>query len=99
MTSYGSITSLTVSSLHFTIPRGIGAAARFLYGPFDLINVYRHDSPYRIRAYEKHLSSGSTCVSNELGAGNPYRARVAVCTTMFLATMEACLIGTTLFCC
>ncbi|KAL5573121.1 hypothetical protein UlMin_022718 [Ulmus minor] len=59
---------LTISTLHFTIPYGVGAAA-------------------------------STRVSNELGAGNPQAARVAVLAAMFLATVEAVVVSTTLFCC
>ncbi|KAI3717070.1 hypothetical protein L1987_68409 [Smallanthus sonchifolius] len=49
---------LTISTLHFTIPYGFGAAA-------------------------------NTRVSNESGAGNPQAARLAVCTVMFLAIIEA----------
>ncbi|KAJ7971251.1 Protein DETOXIFICATION [Quillaja saponaria] len=59
---------LTISTLHFTIPYGIGAAA-------------------------------STRVSNELGAGNPQAARVAVSAAMFLAVTEAVIVSITLFCC
>ncbi|CAK9138556.1 unnamed protein product [Ilex paraguariensis] len=62
------VISLTISTLHFTIPYGIGAAA-------------------------------STRVSNELGAGNPHKARVAVWAVMFLAITEAVIVSTTLFCC
>ncbi|KAL1810074.1 hypothetical protein ACET3Z_027064 [Daucus carota] len=59
---------LTISTLHFTLPYGIGAAA-------------------------------STRVSNELGAGNPQAARVAVWTVIFLAAVEAVIVSTTLFFC
>ncbi|KAL5811706.1 hypothetical protein ACOSQ3_026656 [Xanthoceras sorbifolium] len=58
---------LTISTLHFTIPYGFGAAA-------------------------------STRVSNELGAGNPHVARVAVWAATFLAAIEAVIVSTTLFC-
>ncbi|KAH7556915.1 hypothetical protein JRO89_XS11G0011100 [Xanthoceras sorbifolium] len=61
------ISSLTISTLHFTIPYGFGAAA-------------------------------STRVSNELGAGNPHVARVAVWAATFLAAIEAVIVSTTLFC-
>ncbi|KAA8530603.1 hypothetical protein F0562_005312 [Nyssa sinensis] len=59
---------LTISTLHFTIPYGFGAAA-------------------------------STRVSNELGAGNPQVAQVAVWVVMFLAVTETAIVSTTLFCC
>ncbi|KAL7131764.1 hypothetical protein ABFS83_12G026200 [Erythranthe nasuta] len=58
---------LTISTLHFTIPYGLGAAA-------------------------------STRVSNELGAGNPDKARVAVWAVMFLAVSETITISILLFC-
>lgn len=38
-------------------------------------------------------------VSNELGAGNPQAARVAVWAAMFLSITEAVIVSTTLFCC
>lgn len=96
--------SLTVSTLHFTIPYGFGAAARSVYYFIDIFIwsacLYTTSRIRIVReTEEKHLNSDSTRISNELGAGNPYRARVAVWTAMFLATMEASLIGTTLFCC
>lgn len=59
---------LTISTLHFTLSYGFGAAA-------------------------------STRVSNELGAGNPQAARVAVRAAMFLSVIEASIVSTTLFCC
>ncbi|KAH7533916.1 hypothetical protein FEM48_Zijuj04G0182200 [Ziziphus jujuba var. spinosa] len=59
---------LTISTLHFTVPYGFGAAA-------------------------------STRVSNELGAGNPRAARMAVLVAMCLAITEAVIVSTTLFCC
>ncbi|KAF7850831.1 hypothetical protein BT93_L4950 [Corymbia citriodora subsp. variegata] len=59
---------LTISTLHFTVPYGFGAAA-------------------------------STRVSNELGAGNPNRARVVVLVIMSLAIIEAVIVGIVLFCC
>ncbi|RXH90536.1 hypothetical protein DVH24_035300 [Malus domestica] len=59
---------LTISTLHFTISYGFGAAA-------------------------------SIRVSNELGAGNPQAARVAVWAAMFLSVTEAVIVSTTLFCC
>ncbi|PON50278.1 Multi antimicrobial extrusion protein [Trema orientale] len=59
---------LTISTLHFTIPYGVGAAA-------------------------------STRVSNELGAGKPEAARLAVVVAMFLAITEAVLVSTILFLC
>ncbi|KAI8023967.1 Protein DETOXIFICATION 12 [Camellia lanceoleosa] len=42
-------------------------------------------------------AAASTRVSNELGAGNPQGARVAVFAVMFLAVMEATIVSTTLF--
>ncbi|KAK9951195.1 hypothetical protein M0R45_006652 [Rubus argutus] len=59
---------LTISTLHFTLSYGFGAAA-------------------------------STRVSNELGAGNPEAARVAVQAAMFLSVIEASIVSTTLFFC
>ncbi|KAF5763589.1 putative multi antimicrobial extrusion protein [Helianthus annuus] len=59
---------LTITSLHFTIPYGFGAAA-------------------------------STRVSNELGAGNPQAARLAVSTVMFLTIIEAIIVSMTVFSC
>lgn len=38
-------------------------------------------------------------MSNELGAGNPQAARVAVWAVMFLAIIETTVVSTTLFCC
>lgn len=38
-------------------------------------------------------------MSNELGAGNPQAARVAVLVAMSLAATEAVIVSTTLFCC
>ncbi|KAI8028758.1 Protein DETOXIFICATION 14 [Camellia lanceoleosa] len=49
--------------------------------------------PYSIGA------AASTRVSNELGAGNPQAARLAVFTVMVLAVVEAIIISTILFCC
>lgn len=40
----------------------------------------------------------STRVSNELGAGNPKAARLAVCAVLFLAIMEAVIVGISVFC-
>ncbi|XP_021288522.1 protein DETOXIFICATION 2-like [Herrania umbratica] len=57
---------LTISTLHFTIPYGFGAAT-------------------------------STRVSNELGAGNPELARMAVKVGMSMATTEAVIVSTALF--
>ncbi|OMP04700.1 Multi antimicrobial extrusion protein [Corchorus olitorius] len=57
---------LTISTLHFTIPYGFGAAA-------------------------------STRVSNELGAGNPEIARMAVKVGMSMATIEAIIVSIALF--
>ncbi|XP_009776776.1 protein DETOXIFICATION 12-like isoform X1 [Nicotiana tabacum] len=57
---------LTISTLHFTIPYGFGAAA-------------------------------STRISNELGAGNPQKARLAVQLVMFLAVIETVVLSTSLF--
>ncbi|XP_059670716.1 protein DETOXIFICATION 12-like [Cornus florida] len=59
---------LTISTLHFTIQYGFGAAA-------------------------------STRVSNELGAGNPQAARVAVWAVMVLAVSESIIVSIALFCC
>nr|XP_043639089.1 protein DETOXIFICATION 14-like [Erigeron canadensis] len=59
---------LTISTLHFTIQYGFGAAA-------------------------------STRVSNELGAGNPKAARLAVYTTIFLAITEAIIVSAAVFSC
>ncbi|KAI3502941.1 hypothetical protein L1887_31351 [Cichorium endivia] len=59
---------LTISTLHFTIPYGFGAAA-------------------------------STRISNELGAGNPQAARLAVHTMMFLTVIEAIIASVTVFSC
>ncbi|KAK7280398.1 hypothetical protein RJT34_25462 [Clitoria ternatea] len=44
-------------------------------------------------------AAASTRVSNELGAGNPRAARVAVLATMSLAVMEASVVSATLFAC
>ncbi|KAI5591441.1 hypothetical protein BDE02_04G080300 [Populus trichocarpa] len=57
---------LTISTLHFTIPYGFGAAA-------------------------------STRVSNELGAGNPQLARMAVLVALFLAGIESVIVSSGLF--
>ncbi|KAF5749971.1 hypothetical protein HS088_TW03G00299 [Tripterygium wilfordii] len=59
-----SVTSLTISTLHFTVPYGFGAAS-------------------------------SIRVSNELGAGNPRSARVAVGAAM---AIEAVIVSASLFC-
>ncbi|KAL3813281.1 hypothetical protein ACJIZ3_014549 [Penstemon smallii] len=59
---------LTISTLHFTVPYGFGAAA-------------------------------STRVSNELGAGNPQKARLAVWAVMFLAVAETITASIILYCC
>ncbi|GMN38679.1 hypothetical protein TIFTF001_007917 [Ficus carica] len=42
-------------------------------------------------------AAGSTRVSNELGAGNPRAARVAVATVIFLAALEAVIVSSALF--
>ncbi|KAF8369929.1 hypothetical protein HHK36_032041 [Tetracentron sinense] len=47
--------------------------------------------PYGIGA------AASTRVSNELGAGNPQAARVAVCAVMFLAGIEITIVSSTVF--
>ncbi|KAK7380321.1 hypothetical protein VNO78_32829 [Psophocarpus tetragonolobus] len=44
-------------------------------------------------------AAASTRVSNELGAGNSYAARVAVLAAMSLAVMETTVVSTTLFAC
>ncbi|KAK3409405.1 hypothetical protein EUGRSUZ_J01527 [Eucalyptus grandis] len=44
-------------------------------------------------------ASASTRISNELGAGNPNQARVAVLAILSLAITEVVIVGTTLFCC
>ncbi|KAL0381426.1 UNVERIFIED_CONTAM: protein DETOXIFICATION 1 [Sesamum angustifolium] len=59
---------LTISTLHFTISYGLGAAA-------------------------------STRVSNELGAGNPHKARTAVLAVMFLSITELISTSIVLFSC
>nr|GEW59689.1 protein DETOXIFICATION 14-like [Tanacetum cinerariifolium] len=59
---------LTISTLHFTISYGVGAAA-------------------------------STRVSNELGAGNPQRARIAVCMSILLAITEGLIVSLMVFSC
>ncbi|KAL0461977.1 UNVERIFIED_CONTAM: protein DETOXIFICATION 1 [Sesamum latifolium] len=59
---------LTISTLHFTISYGLGAAA-------------------------------STRVSNELGAGNPHKARTAVFAVMFLSITELIITSIVLFSC
>jgi MATE family multidrug resistance protein len=41
----------------------------------------------------------STRVSNELGAGNPFEARVAVLAAMSLSLMETTIVSSTLFAC
>lgn len=41
----------------------------------------------------------STRVSNELGAGNPQAARVAVLAAITYAVVEAVIVSTILFCC
>ncbi|KAK3036528.1 hypothetical protein RJ639_030969 [Escallonia herrerae] len=66
--SFYMVCFLTISTLHFTVPYGFGAAA-------------------------------SVRVSNELGAGNPQAARVAVWAVMFLAITETVIVSITLFCC
>ncbi|RDY01668.1 Protein DETOXIFICATION 12, partial [Mucuna pruriens] len=43
--------------------------------------------------------AASTRVSNELGAGNPHAARVAVLVAMFFAVMETAVVSGTLFAC
>ncbi|CAL5369639.1 unnamed protein product [Camellia sinensis] len=48
---------------------------------------------------ESSVLSICTRVSNELGAGNPQAARLAVCTVIVLAVAEAIIISTILFCC
>ncbi|KAK3036533.1 hypothetical protein RJ639_030974 [Escallonia herrerae] len=45
------------------------------------------------------LVTCSTRVSNELGAGNPQAARVAVCAVMFLAVIETVIVSVTIYCC
>ena len=45
------------------------------------------------------LSEYSTRVSNELGAGNPHAARVAVLATVSLAVIETSIVSATLFAC
>ncbi|KAK8643821.1 hypothetical protein V6N13_013098 [Hibiscus sabdariffa] len=57
---------LTISTLHFTVPYGFGAAT-------------------------------STRVSNELGAGNPESARMAVKVGMSMVVTEAAVVSTALF--
>ncbi|KAL6512971.1 hypothetical protein OROHE_019761 [Orobanche hederae] len=59
---------LTISTLHFTLPYGLGAAA-------------------------------STRISNELGAGEPEKARVVVWTIMFFVAVETITISIALFSC
>ncbi|XP_043699099.1 protein DETOXIFICATION 14-like [Telopea speciosissima] len=44
-------------------------------------------------------AAASTRVSNELGAGNPHAARVAVCSVMLLAVTETVIVSTILFSC
>ncbi|KAK2405206.1 protein DETOXIFICATION [Trifolium repens] len=44
-------------------------------------------------------AAASTRVSNELGAGNPFEARVAVLAAMSLSLMETTIVSSTLFAC
>ncbi|KAE9618713.1 hypothetical protein Lal_00047348 [Lupinus albus] len=44
-------------------------------------------------------AAASTRVSNELGAGNPHTARIAVLAAMSLAVLETCVVTGTLFAC
>ncbi|RDY11147.1 Protein DETOXIFICATION 14 [Mucuna pruriens] len=80
---------LTISTLHFTIAYGFGAAARFVSRLYH-VNIVKSDTL---------IVCDSTRVSNELGAGNPQAVRVAVSASMFLAVTEGLIVSATLFGC
>ncbi|KAA3458410.1 protein DETOXIFICATION 8-like [Gossypium australe] len=79
---------LSTTSLHYFVPYGVGAAASLI--------------AYALRltcATMPLLLFCSTRVSNELGAGNPHSARVAVNVVMILGIFEAMIVSITLFSC
>ncbi|KAK9270953.1 hypothetical protein L1049_026541 [Liquidambar formosana] len=58
-----------------------------------IVTTVHYFIPYGLGA------TASTRVSNELGAGNPQAAEVAVSAVMVLAVVEVVIVSTTLFCC
>lgn len=84
--------SLTISTLHFTIPYGFGAATRY---PLTSRLVQQMFIPINLKT--KLWLIRSTRVSNELGAGNPEVARMAVKVGMSMATTEAITVSAALF--
>ncbi|KAL5763386.1 hypothetical protein ACOSP7_019650 [Xanthoceras sorbifolium] len=83
---------LAITTTVFTIPDGLGAAARF--AP-TYKNV--HDDALKYNLIYFLCCSLSTRVSNELGAGNPRKALVAVRSVMLLTVLETAIVSSILF--
>lgn len=80
--------SLTTCWMVYMISVGLGGAVR-LVTPW-------HFSIFSILTFIfSHNDLSSTRVSNELGAGNPQGARLAVCVAAVIATLEGVIVGIT----
>ena len=86
--------SLSISSLHYYVPFGIGAAARF-----DLYILFTKNVFSVLNICINCPSFCSIRVSNELGAGHPQAARLSVYVVMVLVIAEAVIVTTVLYCC
>ncbi|KAL0372673.1 UNVERIFIED_CONTAM: protein DETOXIFICATION 16 [Sesamum calycinum] len=80
-----------LSFLRLAIPSAIMIC--FEYWSFEMVVLLSGLLPNP--KLETSVLSISTRVSNELGAGNPQRARLAVCVAAAIATSEGVIVGTT----
>uniref|UniRef100_A0A2N9ID80 Protein DETOXIFICATION n=1 Tax=Fagus sylvatica TaxID=28930 RepID=A0A2N9ID80_FAGSY len=101
---YSSTCKKTLAPISMELFQGIGEFFRFAtpsammicleYWSFELLVLLSGHLPNP--KLETSVLSVCTRVSNELGAGNPQGARVAIFAVLFLAVTEASIVGTTL---
>lgn len=90
--------SLSTLTTLFAIPEGLGAAGRLALKTQEEIFIHLLVIAFYFYFLILTISPPySTRVSNELGAGNPRAARVAVGTVIFLAVLEAVIVSSALF--
>ncbi|KAG7651315.1 Multi antimicrobial extrusion protein [Arabidopsis thaliana x Arabidopsis arenosa] len=86
---------LSTQSSLYQIPESLGAAARFFLPEFPNFAIWS----YLSKTLNPSLCCGccSTRVANELGAGNPKQARMAVYTAMVITGVESIMVGAIVF--
>lgn len=101
-TSYLFRYSLNTCWMVYMISVGLGGAIRSVTRGVSMISHYvprnfnSHDSLYLYsNLMVTHWYYNSTRVSNELGAGRPQGARLAMCVMVIVAILEGAIVGTT----